>query len=99
MILNKIPTHPTHPIQRRLQQCNMKFKRHNNYITTLAVKYNQKFAHAQTQYIPLAVVKVADVLFDVVLGVGTVVEGEVGSFKVKMGMLIKCLNCKKTTLI
>ena len=64
----------------------MKFKRHNNYITTQTVKYfNQKFAHAQTQYIPLAVVKVADVLFDVVLGVGTVVEGEVGSFKVKMG--------------
>ena len=59
----------------------MRFKRHNNYITTLTVK----FAHAQTQYIPLAVVKVADVLFDVVLGVGTVVEGEVGSFKVKMG--------------
>ena len=46
--------------------------------------FNQKFAHAQTQYIPLSVVKVADVLFDVVLGVGTVVEGEVGSFKVKM---------------
>ena len=43
-----------------------------------------KFAHAQTQYIPLVVVKVADVLFDVVLGVGTVVEGELGSFKVNM---------------
>ena len=63
----------------------MKFKRHNNYITTLAVKYiNQKFAHAQTQYIPLAVVKVADVLFDVVRGVGTVVDGNSGSFAVKM---------------
>ena len=60
----------------------MIFKRHNNYITTLAL--NRNFAHVQTQYIPLAVVKVADVLFDVVLGVGTVVEGEVGSFKVKM---------------
>ena len=43
-----------------------------------------KFAHAQTQYIPLAVVKVADVLFDVVLGVGTVVEGEAVSFNVKI---------------
>ena len=59
-----------------------------NIITGLGnpcVHINQKFVHAQTQYIPLAVVKVADVLFDVVLGVGTVVEGEVGSFKVKMG--------------
>ena len=37
-------------------------------------------AHAQ----PLFVVKVADVLIDVVLGVDTVVEGEAGSFAVKM---------------
>ena len=37
-------------------------------------------AHAQ----PLSVVKVADVLIDVVLGVDTVVEGEAGSFAVKM---------------
>ena len=37
-------------------------------------------AHAQ----PLSVVKVADVLIDVVLGVDTVVEGEAGSFPVKM---------------
>ena len=58
----------------------MIFKRHNNYITTL----NRNFAHVQTQYIPLAVVKVADVLFDVVLGVGTVVEGEAVSFNVKI---------------
>ena len=58
----------------------MIFKRHNNYITTL----NRNFAHVQTQYIPLAVVKVADVLFDVVRGVDTVVDGNSGSFAVKM---------------
>ena len=67
----------------------MKFARNKNYITTCRTTFNQKFAHAQTQYIPLAVVKVAEVLFDVVLGVGTVVEGEVGSFKLKMGDVIQ----------
>ena len=78
----------------------MIFKRHNNYITTL----NRNFAHVQTQYIPLAVVKVADVLFDVVLGVDTVVEGGAGSFAVKMRNVNKMsklyvITKKKITLI
>ena len=54
-------------------------------------------AHAQ----PLSVVKVADVLIDVVLGV---VEGEEGSFAVKMGIVnqmykLYVITKKKITLI